>query len=84
MLTTAVFSIRNLWNQRRSLSADNILDKASVSHTHDIHKGLIREQNCVICQKIDANENHHVKQIECDSEGEKCFLKYKEARFFYK
>lgn len=84
MLTTAVFSKRNLWNQPRSLSADNILDKASVAHTHDIHKGLIREQNCVICQKIDANEDHHVKQNECDSEGEKCFLKYREARFFYK
>lgn len=83
MLTTAVFSIRNLWNQPRSLSADNILDKASVAHTHDIHKGLIREQNCVICQKFDANEDHHVKQIEHDSGGG-CFLKYREARFFYK
>lgn len=79
MLTTAVVSIRNLWNQPRCLSTDNTLDKANIAQTHDIYKGLIGEQSCVICQEIDANEDHHVKQIECYSEGKKCFLKYREA-----
>ena len=73
MLTTAVFSIRNLWNQPRCLSTDNTLGKANIAHTHDIHKGLIGEQSCVICQEIDANEDHHVKQIECDSERKNVF-----------